>query len=115
MTISATSRRVIAKTRTYDPHSITSAGWDLTAYADGRVAVEYHTRWQGRVTGERWTSEPGRIGPDDAELGLEMLTDRDDYGLSIVDEIACEEPTATTTRDSAGHLWRRTRRGVLIR
>lgn len=103
------SRKILAQIRDYDPDDITSTGHTWTLYADGHLAAEVHSRWQGTRTGSRYVTAAGyvdltAINPQDPDVDAEaVLTDhagmfRDgQYDLDDLDD------------------WRETRPGQLIR
>ena len=95
----------LTSTRTYDPDDCASVGWDLTLYADGRIAAEHRDRWSGSTSGERWTTGPGRIDyrePEDPE------TTADDQ--AHVEMLA--ELERFLDRNDCG--WRQTRKGYVV-
>lgn len=99
------NNHILATLADYDSRNIANTGWEYTLYADGRVAAEYCSRWQGSRTGQRYITEPGYIDvsklstndPDnDAEAALAALADE---GIDFAEDPA----------------WRCTRRGIVIR
>lgn len=100
-----TSRKVLAKHRSFNPHDLTSVGYDWTLYADGRVTAEYRSRWVGHEDGARFTTEPGAVDPGTDHLLhalVAFVMDQESEGVG----------------DLARHLpetWRKTRAGNLVK
>ena len=72
------NNKKLATAQTYNPNDLASTGYDITLYADGSVAAESHSRWQGSRDGERFRSDPGtvdleRLDPDDEDNDAEAL------------------------------------------
>ncbi len=81
-----------------------TTGYQWTLYADGRVAAEYITRWQGSRFGQRWTTDAGYVdvetidGADQDMAAAAVLT-------GAVDGVDPETDAS----------WRQTAKGALIR
>lgn len=93
------SRKILATLPTYDRYECTSAGYELTLYADGRVAAESHSRWQGSTTGARWTTEPGYVD-DLADPAAQLVAIAQMIDIGEIE---------------IWRQWRQTRRGVTVR
>ena len=66
------SRKIIATLDTANFNDCTARGYSWTLYADGRLAAEYHSRWQGTRDGARWTTDADAVDlsgldPDDPD------------------------------------------------
>ena len=82
------SNKIIATAQTYERNDLTATGYNVTLYADGSIALEYRSRWQGTRDGTRYRSNPGEVNVDgitgdvdnDAEARLtEWLTTFDPH------------------------------------
>lgn len=103
----STSRRIIA--RIDPPEGLTPVGWGATLYADGRVAIEHKSYWQGSLDGERWTTEPGHV--DVAALDPADPDNDGEAALThVIDTIADHQYGPEEMP-----VWRRTRRGSVVR
>jgi len=93
----------LATIDTADFTNCINTGYRYTLWADGHLAAEYHTCWQGSRDGARYVTSPGYVdvgslgeGPDaDAEAAL--TTALEDVHPAISPE------------------WRQTRRGHIVR
>lgn len=54
--------------RTYDPHDCTTSGWQYRLALNGSASMTYRTRWQGSVTGTRWTRRDAPVLADVDEV-----------------------------------------------
>ena len=104
----------ITAIQTYDPTDCTSVGWNVTLYADGHLAAEHCSRWQGSTSGERWITAAGRVHyrePEDPE------TTADDQAhvemLAQLEGFITEWDIYSYGWTIQG--WRATRRGVVVR
>ena len=105
----ALSRKVLAHIRTWEPQDLTSSGWDFWLYADGHIAAEYTSRWQGSTTGERYVTAPrcvdvDAIDPSDPDSDAEAL---------LTAETSLADPRGDYGVPASG--WRQTRVGHTIR
>ena len=71
----STSRKVIATYDTNDFSDCVNTGYSFTLYADGRIAAEYHSRWQGSVDGRRYTTDPSAMEISDDRPAEEQLAE----------------------------------------
>ena len=103
------SRKVIADICTYEPNDCTSVGYDITLYADGHIAAEYHSRWQGSCDGARWITDPGYV-----DVSTIDSDDPDGDALAVL--TAATSPVEYLTEEiEQSPRWRQTRRGELVR
>ena len=106
------NNKVLATYQSYNPHDCTSTGFDFTLYADGSVAVESHSRWQGSTSGERYRSEPDTVDLSNLD---ESYPDNDADSLlsAFVDSFdSSEDLPSPYSRGSYG--FRCTRQGYVI-
>lgn len=96
-----TSRKVIARRDDRDFTDCVNRGYSWTLYADGRVAAEYVTRWQGSRSGQRWTTDPGACDTDAPESDLAAFAE------------ACVHYTMYHELDESRD-WRQTATGYVI-
>ena len=103
------SRKVIASICTYDPSDCVTTGYDIALYADGHVAAEYHSRWQGSCDRARWITDAGYI--DISQIDLD---DPDGDALAVL--TAATSPVEYLTEEiEQSPRWRQTRRGDFVR
>jgi len=106
------STRRITSVSTYDPSDGDVAGWEITLYADGHLAAEYATRWQGETSGERFVTAPGRMTtahPSDEQAHVEMLAEAQTLAAAL-NSISWD-----TDNHRSIQGWRATRRGYVVR
>ena len=98
------STRRITSTQTYDPTDCTSVGWNVTLYADGHLAAEHCSRWQGSTSGERWITAAGRV----------EYREPDDPATTADDQAHVEMLAELERFMDADNSWRQTRRGYVV-
>lgn len=112
------SRKVLAIVDTADFRDCTSTGYRYTLYADGHVAAEYHSRWQGSRDGARYITDSGAVDLSDLD---ESNPDTDAEALltswiGIGDDGIVEDPVGELRGDRGNsRTWRQTRSGHVVR
>ncbi len=107
------NNKALATAQTYDPTSLVSVGYDATLYADGSVALELRSRWQGSTDGTRYRSAPDtidvtEIDPSDPDNDAEAALTAWLATFDPWEDLPCEQ--------SAGcYGFRRTRAGCIVR
>ena len=104
------STRRLTSICTYDPSAGDVAGWEITLYADGHLAAEYTTRWQGETSGERFVTAPGRMttNPSDEQAHVAMLAEAQTLAAAV-------NKISWDTDNHSIRGWRATRRGCVVR
>lgn len=106
----AMSRKIMATISDADFRDCVNTGYTYTVYADGHVAAEYHSRWQGSTDGTRYVTDPGfvdpaDVDPDDPDTDWEAcLTMAIHHSLTVVQQ----DP-------SESRYFRQVRRGWTVR
>lgn len=106
----ALSRKILAQIDGADFRDITRTGYRFTLYADGHIAAEYRTRWQGGRDGARYVTDPGQVDP----CQIDDTHPDTDAEAKLVDWIQGQDP-AHDIEAGHRHTWRQTRAGYIIR
>jgi hypothetical protein len=104
-----TARRKIAEIKTYNPsivqgfrYEAVEVGYKLTMYADGSVAVERRSRWQGSRDGCRWRTAAGYVDPpfsdaENVEAAMWLRQFHDD-NRQIFEKLLCSVDFRVTSK-----------------
>ena len=98
------SRKILAQIDTADFRDCVATGYSFYLYADGHVAAEYRSRWQGSRDGARYVTDPGAVNLSAIDDG-----DPDKDAEAVLTEWVTDEDPAT------GCWWRQTRLGSIVR
>ena len=102
------SRKVLATHDTADFGDCVNTGYHFTLYGDGRVAADYHSRWQGSRDGARFTTAVGAVD-------LAYLDDWEDATALLAWWVASNTPPQEDIACCGGGTWRQIRTGHLVR
>ena len=105
-----TSRKVLAIVDTADFSDCVATGYRYTLYADGRVAADYRSRWQGSESGARYSTEAGEVDLSDMDA-----SDPDNDAEAILTAWIKGENPMEAVEYGSGNTWRQTRRGSVVR
>lgn len=97
------SRKKLATIVEYEPNDITTTGYEYTLYADGHVAAQFRSRWQGSRSGTRYVTKPGFVDVNDI--------DHDDPDNDAEANLTMLAQSLDPTEDEEWHM---TRRGYVI-
>lgn len=97
------SKKELVSFRTYNPHSLTSTGYDWTLYEDGHLSCTSRSRWQGDRDNARYVTKPQFVD-------VRQIDDADPDN----DAEATITQLAHSLCPSTDPGFRQTRRGVLV-